>query len=234
MSLFPRSRRILLACYNDKHHPHRIIAQSLSSLVSDAVVHRRGDPDYGTREYLLLPANATLEQVKIDPRLSIASLFAYKNIIFGARVQQFNPSLSFDILEACKPLLEAALIDAGDVGEQPQAMASLAGLCQFVQTCVEKDDIILKGIDDISLEACKAIASGVPRPGHSVVGAGTFRDGQAGWDVLAREFIKRNLAQEVNLYKSLGGELVGIEHLADKSDAYIKTAGGAMCRLFFV
>jgi hypothetical protein len=161
---------------------------------------------------LLLPAHATLEQVKVDPKVSIASLFAHKNILFGARVQH-----SFDLVPACPPLLQAALQDASMVGEQPQAMASLAGLCSFVETCFETNDTILSAPHPVALDACKAIATGIPRPGHSVVGVGTFRDGRAGWDVLAREFVMRGLAPEANLYKSNGGEVVNIEHLADKS-----------------
>jgi hypothetical protein len=113
-------------------------------------------------------------------------------------------------------------------------MASLAGLSRFVRSCFDQDETILKEMDVVALEACKAMATGIPRPGHSVVGIGTYRDGQLGWEIFAREFVKRNLAQEANLYKSKGAEVVGIEHLADKSEAYMKTAGGAMCRLFFV
>jgi hypothetical protein len=201
-----------------------------SSLVLQAVVHKRGDTTgYGSREYLLLPPTATLEQVKVDPKVSIASLFAHKNIIFGAKVND-----SFDMIEACSPLLQAALHDAADVGEQPQAVASLAGLCNFVENCLEQEDPILKELDSLSLEACTAIATGIPRAGHSMVGFGTFRDGQDGWEILAKEFVNRNLSQEANLYKTQGGELVRVEHLADDSEAYMKTAGGAMSRLFFV
>jgi hypothetical protein len=226
LMLVPSSRGILHSRNININPKQRLL---FSTLLRDAVVHKRGDPGYGSREYLLLPANATLEQVKVDPKVSIASLFAHKNIVFGARVQH-----SFDMVPACSPLLQAALQDASVVGEQPQAMASLAGLCTFVQTCFETNDTILTELDPVSLEACKAMATGIPRPGHSVVGVGTFRDGQTGWDILAREFVKRDLAPEANLYKSNGAEVVNIEHLADKSEVYMTTAGGAMCRLFFV
>lgn len=226
MSLLLWSTRGTLRCRSN--HYHRV--ESFSTLLNDAVVHKRGDPAYGSREYLLLPANATLEQVKIEPKLAISSLFAHRNIIFGARVHHST----FDIVPACTPLLHAALQDAAMVGEQPQAVASLAGLCRFVRSCFDQDEAILKEIDAVSLEACKAMATGIPRPGHSVVGIGTFRDGQIGWEIFAREFVKRQLAQEANLYKSKGAEVVGFEHLADKSEAYMKTAGGTMCRLFFV
>lgn len=202
-----------------------------STVLDECVVHKRGDPGYGSREYLLLAPNVTLDSAKSDPNLVLASLLAHKNIIFGARVGHHYD----DMVEPCTPLLQAALQDAAHVGEQPQAVASLAGLCDFVVDCMEQpDSIIMSQLDEVALEACKAIATGIPRPGHSVVGMGTFRDGQEGWEVLAKAFVDRNLAQEPNLYKSQGGQVVGIEHMADNSEAYMKTAGGAMCRLFFV
>ncbi len=37
------------------------------------------------------------------------------------------------------------------------------------------------------LEAITAIATGKPRKGHSIIGAGTYRDGMIGWIALSRE-----------------------------------------------
>jgi hypothetical protein len=88
--------------------------------------------------------------------------------------------------------------------------------------------------DMVAYEAVKAIATGIPRPGHSVVGAGTFRDGEAGWKALAKEYIDLGLATEVNLYQTMGGRVVSIEHLADTNADYLDSAGGAMARLFFL
>ena len=99
------------------------------------------------------------------------------------------------------------------------------------------------------LDAIRAIATGEPRPGHSVVGAGTYRDGQTGWIALAREYsqlattdavsldqsyVGMKGLEELALYKSRGGELTRIEHLAHTQPGYLKEAGGAMARLFFV
>jgi len=100
------------------------------------------------------------------------------------------------------------------------------------------------------LEAVRAIATGEPRPGHSVVGAGTYRDGEKGWVALAREYtqlatnpdsvsldasyVGRKGLEEVALYKSRDGEVTKIEHLGHAEPGYLKEAGGAMARLFFV
>ena len=91
------------------------------------------------------------------------------------------------------------------------------------------------------LEAVQAIATGVPRPGHSVVGAGTYRDGMRGWVALAREYAAlatvsddgdRRGLEEVALYRSRDGEVASIEHLANTRD--VLDDGGAMARIFFV
>lgn len=108
--------------------------------------------------------------------------------------------------------------------------------------------IILNNESDriLALDAVRAIATGIPRPGHSVVGAGTYRDGKDGWTSLAWEY--SNLAtvpfnssstgvtglEEVSLYKSRDGEVASIEHLASVEAEYLKVAGGAMARMFFV
>ena len=109
------------------------------------------------------------------------------------------------------------------------------------------------------LEAIRAIATGIPRPGHSVVGQGTYRDGMKGWVEVAREYsqlatsatanndtdsldtttldasyVGRPGLEELTLYKSRDGTVTKIEHLAHTSPEYLKEAGGAMARLFFV
>lgn len=99
------------------------------------------------------------------------------------------------------------------------------------------------------MDAVRAIATGEPRPGHSVVGAGTYRDGKIGWTALAREYsqlattesvsldasyVGRKGLEELALYNSRGGEVTKIEHLAHTQPEYLREAGGAMARIFFV
>ncbi len=121
------------------------------------------------------------------------------------------------------------------------------------------------------LDAIRSIATGRPRPGHTVVGAGTYRDGMRGWVALAREYarlattttttesndeyggtavmdtpsppslrvgeqrrFKTRGPVEVALYASRSGEVTAIEHLAHTTPEYLKEAGGAMARIFFV
>ena len=115
-----------------------------------------------------------------------------------------------------------------------------------------RSEVLNKEKDRIKMiEAIRAIATGVPRPGHSVVGAGTYRDGQRGWEALAREYtnlvgaghesagldlsyVGRRGLEEVALYRSREAEVSRIEHLAHTAPEYLREAGGAMARMFFV
>jgi hypothetical protein len=197
-------------------------------------VRRRGDSGYGSREYLLLPPNMTPEDAQLDPSLPAAALLAHRNIIFGARALH-----GFAMKDVCYPLVDKAVQDASENGEQPQAIASLTGLCDWVKECIETSSgseqlESLRSNDPGSFEAVQSIATGIPRPGHSVVGVGTFRDAEEGWKTLAKEFVALELSEEAELYMLRGARLVGIEHLADRNPDYLASAGGAMARLFFL
>lgn len=207
--------------------------KDLDDIVNNFVVHRRADADHGSREYLLLPPDATIQDFTDDPSIKAAALLSHRNIVFGARSFTRHP-----IQLICTPLVQEAIKDAGENGEQPQAIASLAGLSDWVQkSLVSGESESLKRLqseDLASHEAVRSIATGVPRKGHSVVGVGTYRDAQSGWKAVAEEFAEKGHADEVNLYRQVGARLVGIEHLADKNPDYLKSAGGAMARLFFL
>lgn len=221
--------------------PHHCIS-ILRHLSGDAcpdhtAVHFIGDDRYGSREYVLLPVEVSPDELKADPNLKLASIRAHRNVVFGARILREDGG---SLVDLCGPLLDAALVDASGPGEQPQALSSLAGLCLWVTRSIEgtEESEVLKKLetgDDVeAFEAVKAIATGVPRPGHNVVGDGTYRDGGKGWQALAQEFVQLEKSDEVKLYLSRGGTLVAVEHLADQSEEYLRSAGGAMARFFFV
>jgi len=210
--------------------------RSLSSTQSDPpdldnfTVHRIQNIENGYTEYVLLPP----EKSPSDVSVKFASVYRHKNIIFGARSLRTQYSL-----EDCEPLVKVAVHDAGENGEQAQAIASLTGLCEWVNAAIvgsihSTELTRLQQNDRASFEAVKAIATGVPRSGHSVVGVGTYRDGEDGWKALAREFVQKSQSGECNLYKKFNSRLVSIEHLAERSPSYLRSAGGAMARLFFL
>ena len=233
-----------------------------TALFSDAaVVHKRGDLPYGSREYILLLAprdvGDSLDAVDQDGDLVVASMRAHRNILFGARLGNKPPAVSLEewtVDAVCPALLRVAMQDASEQGEQVQAVSTLRGLCDWVATCLKESSSsssssdgdstgappskvlqnLQKDMDPTALEAVQAIATGIPRPGHSVVGQGTYRDGQKSWEELAKEYVALELSEEARLYQHAGGELVAIEHLADTQPSYLKSAGGAMARFFFV
>lgn len=95
----------------------------------------------------------------------------------------------------------------------------------------------------LQLGAVKAIATNTPRPGHSVLGMGTYRDGREPWIHLGWEYTQlstpwdescRRGLEELMVYKSRDGEVGAIEHLAHREEGYLRSAGGAMARVFFV
>ena len=207
-----------------------------------------GDEYYGLRQYVLIPNDTPLEvALKVD-KLHLARLSADKNIVFSPKVVQRTLGSPRDI---CQPLLQKALSVVSSKGDTCFAMASLDGLCKWTSNAITEiegknrseshssDDDIKNVLlqwreDDEKLyEAVKAIATGIPRPGHSVVGQGTYRDGQEGWAQLAEIFVKDELTEEMELYQNNGGKLESIEHLADTTRDGLMYAGGAMARIRF-
>jgi hypothetical protein len=87
-----------------------------------------------------------------------------------------------------------------------------------------------------------AVALGKPRPGHSVLGQGTFAAAQPAWETLAERYIDDQLgsteglltsSSELALYMEQGATRVGIAAMQDTSPAGLATAGGAMAVLAF-
>lgn len=206
--------------------PSPYLCRCASSL-SNSFVHRIGD-DYTSREYLLLPTGST------DRRDAFASLRTHRNIIFGARLgrkpEEYHDN-DWKLSKVCGSLVELALDDCSAEGEQVQAVSALQGLSEWVTQNWDKLDA-LKGMDDIAKEAAYAIATGIPRSGHSVVGQGTFRDGADAWKKLAQAYLPHS--DESCLYVKHGAQLLNIEHMADTSPSYLKSAGGAMARFLFL
>lgn len=199
------------------------------SVLANTTVRCLGDLPYGSRQYRLIQSS---------DGTCLASLRAHRNVLFAATLEDGGVETSSALKDLCRPLVRAALEDASAQGEQPQALATLHGLCSWVSSCLNGKDVsealrrLQEAQDLVALEAVQAIATGEPRPGHSVVGLGTFRDGHDAWQALAREFAPQ--AQEVDLYRCEGAEVVGIEQLTHTREEYLKSAGGAMARLFFL
>ena len=86
----------------------------------------------------------------------------------------------------------------------------------------------------VQLEAVRAIATGIPRPGEKAIELQTMRDARDAWIALAREFVQKQPSDECQLYLNEGSELVSIQHGAERNPRYMASAGGAMARFYFV
>lgn len=210
-----------------------------TSLLKNATVHRISitseDPNngdvYGKRQYILIPNGTDLNlALKVD-KLHLARISADRNFIYGAKVVQRTLGPTSIV---CNRLVEAALEDIKSEGnDDPIALASLGGLSRWVVKGIEGKETIeaFTSMDEHTFLAVKAIATQIPREGHSVVGQGTYRDGEVGWRALAQEYVNLGLSDEAKLYLNQGFHLSGIDPLADTSREGILDAGGALARL---
>jgi len=123
-------------------------------------------------------------------------------------------------------------------------------------TAVEGEDIEEKRV---VYDAIRAVATQIPREGHSVVGFGTYRDARSGWTELAREYAtlssssssssslvdvnnddtssrssSSSSSREAGLFLNFNGIFSQVEYNGDADEAYLKEAGGAMARFFFL
>jgi hypothetical protein len=231
------------------NHRNRILHSSVSkkrsffasstdhtSLLKNATIHRinstndpNGDP-YGKRQYILIPNGTDLNlALKVD-KLHLARISADRNFIYGAKVVQRTLGPTSIV---CNRLVEAALEDIKSEGNDPIALASLGGLSRWVVKGIEGKETIqaFTSMDERTFLAVKAIATQIPREGHSVVGQGTYRDGEVGWSALAQEYINLGLSDEAKLYLNQGFHLSGIDTMVDTSREGILDAGGALARL---
>ena len=81
--------------------------------------------------------------------------------------------------------------------------------------------------------AIEAIALGRPRPGHSVLGAGTYRDAEQDFTTLALGFADRRVTGECAYFRDAGAKLAGINWLHDTSPEALADSGGATAAFHF-
>jgi len=84
-------------------------------------------------------------------------------------------------------------------------------------------------------DAVRAVATGTPRGGREAVGVGTYNDARDGWTKLAKEYaVLPAGGREVGLFVECGAVLSRIEYNGDADEEYLREAGGAMARVFFL
>jgi len=154
--------------------------------------------------------------------------------IFGPAA---DPALPLTL--AGRPLVENALETLKSNGAvKIKGWCRIQGLSQWIleeQAWETVDQQFLAEIghpDEDAAEmagAVEAIARGQPRPGHSVLGIGTFNAARPAWEALADGYTQIQSwdpNSEISLFKSCGATLIGVQWMHDKSPEAIRESGG--------
>ena len=88
------------------------------------------------------PTAATIESSLPNEVTVLATIHANNNIVFGANVntnvaRKHETDVVPSILDLCPILLQAAITDCSNEGEQPQALSTLHGLSAWVRQCLD-------------------------------------------------------------------------------------------------
>lgn len=154
----------------------------------------------------------------------IAALVQQKEVIFGAST---HPALP---ITAAGSLVQAAAAKLAPEG--CKCLMTLPGLSAWVRARERwNDEELIATCGREAAEAAKAIALNKPRPGHSVLGHGTFKAAEKAWMHLANAYVDESgeVLDEMMMYKSaLGRGSWSIQHLGDTDPEYMVLAGGAM------
>ena len=118
--------------------------------------------------------------------------------------------------------------------ERILAVAPLAGFCEWI--CQERgwENAAFSADEAASIEA---IAKGVPRPGHSVLGQGTFKAGKAGMEKLAMAYattaLRANQDSEMCMFADAGAEPQGINYMHAHDPEALRDCAGCTVTLRF-
>lgn len=155
-------------------------------------------------------------------------------LLIGAQV---DPALSLSSVG--KPLIRAARNELKLRGcERVVAVAPLTGLCAWVRAerAWEGLDAAAPDYDAEQPEAVEAVAKGVPRAGHSVLGVGTYRAARPPFERLAMTYANASLADadaELAMYASSGAVLERVHWMHATDEGALRDCAGCSVSLRF-
>ena len=163
-----------------------------------------------------------------------AAIFAAGGNADVATALMFAPACdpALPLALAARPLVAHAVrvATATHGAERVAAVARLPGLCAWIVETAAWAALDAGEVGTEAAGAVEAVARGVPRPGHSVLGQGTFAAARPAFEQLATQFAEKRLATdpdaEVGAFLSAGAELVGVHWMHDKSEAALRDSGG--------
>ena len=133
----------------------------------------------------------------------------------------------------CGPASAPALrlLISGVEGAKRSALVRLPGLCAAVAAMDEA--ALAEEFGDDAAGAVVAVANGRPRPGHSVLGQGTFKAAAPCWVSLAGDFTRTDAAAagELGLWRAAGARDAGVSFLAETDPEAIRDSGGTLAIL---
>ena len=207
-----------------------------SSLRRDEYLHPSGVATF----WLLRHADTDPDAIAFDPACDLgvggnadvlAAVAQQDAILYGARSRPGVP------LGLASSLVAAAIakLPRGDASKSPVALVPLPRMCEWARDGERwsDDDPALVAAGEEAIECAKAIALGKPRPGHSVLGQGTFRAGERAWMRLCEMHMEEDeeVAREMATFKGAMRGAFAPAHMADTDPEYIALAGGAMAVL---
>ena len=150
---------------------------------------------------------------------------------------QCDPALT--LAAAGTPLVTAALDELRARGaERVVAVAPLAGLCAWVveHKLWEKLDATAPDHDPEQAGAVEAVAKGVPRPGHSVLGHGTYTAARPAFERLASAYVAQAIGRpdpdsEAAMFVHAGGEVLGINWMQATDDESLRDCAGCTAHI---
>ena len=201
---------------------------SRASLREDEWLHPGGVASF----WLLRHADTPDDAITFDPEQPLgegpnedvlACVAQQRNVLYGAKSRSNLP------VTVAARLVAAAAAKT----ERPIALVRLR-ICAVGSAMARwSDETLVAEHGAEAAQAAQAIALGRPRPGHSVLGQGTFKAAEGAWMYLAREHMEANeeVMQRCSAFKgALRGTFEPV-HLADTDPEYMALAGGAMAAL---
>ena len=150
---------------------------------------------------------------------------------------QCDPALTLSAVGT--PLVRAALDELKARGaERVVAVAPLAGLCAWVveHKLWEKLDAIAPDHSPEQAGAVEAVAKGIPRPGHSVLGQGTYAAAQSAFERLASAYVAQAVGRpdpdsESAMFVHAGGEVLGINWMQATDEESLRDCAGCTAHI---
>lgn len=211
----------------------------------------------GKLSFWLLRRNSTPINAHFDPGIPVGT--GVNADVLASVIKQGDVLLGgASAMDGLGPVAVTSVVQqalrSGMCVDTVECLVALPGLCEFVAKrelwadaagLAPAFDAAFGDLDDVSktetieasLASAKAIALGVPRPGHSVLGHGTFKAAEPAWKGMALQYLsqKEEIKEEVEAYERAlamafpgKGVRVAAVHMANTDPEYMADAGGAM------